>query len=157
MFCTKSLKGCMQDSVDEQKACCFSFESERIKIIAKLSSSLFNNSNAQIRHLTLFAVWSYKFARIYLYMCVCVCVYIYTHPSKSIGTVRPILYFCCRLKTFGFDIKRWIWDERLTFQLLFPFVWTHPLLMLPKVLEHVTDRCVLLPWCVLLIDYSNNK
>ncbi len=27
----------------------------------------------------------------------------------------------------------------------------------PKALEHVTDRCVLLPWCVLLFDYSNNK
>ncbi len=78
------------------------------------------------------------------FCCICsitISVYSY-YFIQSTYIMNQILYFCCRLKTFGFDIKRWIWDERLTFQLLFtgifiwiwytteriaPFVWTHPL------------------------------
>ncbi len=41
-------------------------------------------------------------------------------PPKVLEQWGQFLYFCCRLKTFGFDIKRWIWDKRSAFQLLFP-------------------------------------
>ena len=63
-------------------------------------------------------------------------VYSIVTISKSIGRVRPFLY---RLKTFGFD-KRWIWDKRSTFQLLFPgihiWIWYTTLKIALFVTEH---------------------
>lgn len=38
----------------------------------------------------------------------------YPVPSRNIGTARSIpqfLYFCCILKRFGSQLKRWIWDK----------------------------------------------
>ncbi len=48
-------------------------------------------------------------------------LFMYIHsPPKVLEQWGQFLYFCCKLKTFGVDIKRWIWDERSAFQLLFP-------------------------------------
>lgn len=48
----------------------------------------------------------------------------HTLPSTSIRKQwGQSVYFCCRLKLFGLDIKTWIWDKRWTFQPLFPGIY----------------------------------
>ena len=44
-------------------------------------------------------------------------------PLKVLEPHGQFLCFYCSLKTFGFKIKRWIWDKSSELQLLFPGIY----------------------------------
>lgn len=106
-----------------------------------------NDSNGELKGLLMFHLlfWSLPFRQL-IWKSHIVAPLAYGETIQDLKTNNSFV-FCCTLKKFRFQIKKWIWDKSSDFQLPYIFMWNLHWSISKHLFSKPSDYWTFYQWC----------